>query len=286
MKRVKILYRKREVIFMNITSKILISSLSLAVLIPVCSFAATSGQEGTNKLIVKGPDGTTDKFVVQSITDNNPGPNFGLQYGFVGIGNNNPISALHAYGTTTQSTQFTSQYISSSDPVVPHVTPVNGGGGFIAMFNYPNIGTAPNYNHPLNGDRLGYFLFGAQMQDGALRNGAGISALAEGDWTNSSVPASFAFQTAPAGSVSRVERFRITSTGNIGANTSAPQATLDVNGSFRINPGNTGAVVVSKPTCSDSIRGTFWFTQGAGQAKDSLQMCASNGTTTDWVTIY
>lgn len=244
---------------------VLAAAAALIAVVPLNALAAGAGQTGTNKLIVNGPDGTTPKFVVQSVVDNNFNPV--RNYGFLGIGTSNPNIGIHVVGNNSAQTQITSQSVSLDPPGAPALL----GGGFTAMFNYNDAGTAPNYNHPRNGDRLGYFLFGAQMQDGAIRNAAGVSALAEGDWTNSSTPGSFAFQTAPSGSNSRVERFRITNSGNIGANTSTPQATLDVNGSFRINPSNTGAVVVTKPTCTDSIRGTFWFTPGSA---DALEICA------------
>jgi hypothetical protein len=255
--------------------------VSLLAMVPALS-------QAENKLIVKDGSGN-QKFVV---TDQ----------GYLGVGTSNPEKPIDVVGGAVISTQIRSRFTSDNS---------SGGGGVIVYHNRASQG--PNNYLALNGDRLGYFYFGSATttpdpNSGNLPyvlNSAGVAAYADANFTFSvdqnnlnpvrQMPSHFAFETASATSGnSRVERLRIGSksadgTTQIAINSSTPQATLDVNGSFRINPGNAlppNGTAVSKPTCSDSIRGTFWFIQGAGQAKDTLQICVSNGTSTDWVNIY
>jgi hypothetical protein len=151
----------------------------------------------------------------------------------------------------------------------------SGGGGFIAYHNNAS-GALPNA-----GDRLGYFLFGS-YDGAATRNAAGISAKAEGAWVSgSSTPAYFAFETTPSGSITRSERMRVTAVGNVGIGTTSPGQKVEVNGGIRIN------TIVGKPTCDSSARGTFWFTQGAADAKDTAEVCAKDAANVyDWRTLY
>jgi hypothetical protein len=227
---------------------------------------------GANKLIVKDSGGQVDQFVV---TDT----------GAIGSGTNLPATAIHTYGNTVLSTQIRSQSVhaTASTPGTP-VT--NEGGGFVGYFNYPSNGM------PINGDRLGYFLFGANDSTGAAKNQAGFSVYAAGDWSLTSAPTEFVFLTTPVGSTGsagRAERLRISSNGNIviGYPQTTP-ATLDfttfqkleVNGGVRLNTST------AQPSCDNAhdIRGTFWFVKGSGGA-DTLQVCASNGSTVAWRTI-
>jgi prepilin-type N-terminal cleavage/methylation domain-containing protein len=68
---------------------------------------------------------------------------------------------------------------------------------------------------------------------------------------------------------------------NVGVGTASPQQTLEVNGGVRLN---TGA---GEPTCSASQRGTLWFVEQAPGARDSLQLCYENTSSTyAWATIF
>jgi hypothetical protein len=211
-----------------------------------------------NKLIVNGTDGQTPQFVVTDM-------------GSIGVGTNNPLAAMH----------IKSAGAFPNNAIKVEGSPSNKGGGILC---YNNNGSSA----PTNGDRFGFIYFGSSY-DGTANHPAGFAANTDADWTPSSKPAYFYFSTTAIGSTTRIERARITSSGNVGINTTTPHATLDVNGSFRINPGNTlpaNAVAVSKPDCTDNNRGAFWFTQGSGTSKDSLQVCASDGSGVAWRQIY
>lgn len=225
-----------------------------------------------NKLIVNGADGVTPKFVV---TDK----------GYVGAGTNAPVVGLHVQGTGPSDAQAIVQNI---NPTVAGATPTAVGGGYVGYFNYPGNGTP--YGLPINGDRLGYFLFGSYSADGTTTyNQAGFNVYAAGDWSSISTPTEFVFLTTPVGSSGkpgRQERLRISSNGNIVIG--FPQTTpatdyttfqkLEVNGGARLN---TSAAI---PDCDNAhdIRGTIWFTKGSAGVKDALQVCASDGTTLAW----
>ncbi|PLY16314.1 MAG: hypothetical protein C0631_04065, partial [Sedimenticola sp.] len=65
----------------------------------------------------------------------------------------------------------------------------------------------------------------------------------------------------------------IDTNGNVGigtGNTTMPTQKLEVNGGIRMNP------ATAKPECTESARGTFWFTQGGTGVKDSLEVCAKD----------
>jgi hypothetical protein len=69
------------------------------------------------------------------------------------------------------------------------------------------------------------------------------------------------------------------STGALGLGI-VPTQKLDVAGAVKINSG-------AMPTCTDSMRGTMWFTPGSGTDKDSFVVCAQdNSGVSDWRTLY
>ncbi len=276
---------------------VLAGAIGLVVLAPIHASAAS-------KLIVNGPDGTTPKFVVGDsgsiLTTNAPDGTTArftvTDLGFIGLGTSTPNSAISVVKDAVIDAQINTRVIADIN---------SGGGGFTGYHNRATLGS--NNGLPLNGDRLGYFYFGSlspfldQFGKYIPLNGAGIAAKAEGDFTITydagaqtatakSMPSAFAFETAPAGSLNRIERLRITSSATVGINTNAPQATLDVSGGLRINPSYTlgvnGVDNHTKPTCTDANRGTLWFTQGAGSAKDLLEICASDGTAAGWRALY
>ena len=56
---------------------------------------------------------------------------------------------------------------------------------------------------------------------------------------------------------------------------------LEINGGLRLN------TTISRPTCSASVRGTFWVVQGGTNVKDSVSVCVKNASNTyQWATIY
>jgi N-acetylneuraminic acid mutarotase len=192
-----------------------------------------------------------------------------------------PKAVVHAQGSDTQGSQAIMQFSGTNSA---------GGGGYIAYHNNAS-GALPN-----SGDRLGYFLFGA-YDGAATRNSAGISSKAEGTWVSgSSTPAYFVFETTPSGSTARSERLRITAAGNVGIGTTSPGQKLEVNGNVKATaffgdgsqltnlPINTG---LSKPGCSSTNRGTFWYTAGDDGVKDTVEVCTKDDVNAyAWRTIW
>lgn len=239
----------------SVVLTLLATAALFAVLVPSQAPAA-------NKLLVMDSTGNNPAFVV---TDS----------GYIGVGTSAPVSPLYLIGQTTQSSQLTSHFVNAT---AYDGSPKNGGGGYIGYFNYPNNGM------PHSEDRLGYFLFGARDSDGTTsRNGAGFAAYAEADWTSASIPSYLVIQTAPSGSVGRLERVRVAGNGNVGIGTTpnAPTQKLEVvGGGFKLN-----STAGTKTCNADVHRGTIWFTQGNGSG-DVLEICGKDaGGAFSWKTI-
>jgi hypothetical protein len=82
-----------------------------------------------------------------------------------------------------------------------------------------------------NGDGLGAVAF--QGYDGVSGNGTTlITGAVDGVTGTGNVPTRLLFWTTPSGSVTPLERMRITSAGAVGIGTTSPAATLDVNGNI------------------------------------------------------
>lgn len=166
-----------------------------------------------------------------------------LGTGFLGLGDvTTPKAVFHSKGSDT----FASQLLLTREE-----TNNNAGAGFVAYHNNAN------YGMPATNDRLGYFLFGSYFEDttnkygaGAgwlwARNGAGISAKADGPWSDSSIPAYFSFETASSGSISRSERLRIGSDGVITVNNLAGTYS---GGSAYVCVNNSGQIYASESAC-------------------------------------
>ena len=235
---------------------------SVVALLPVMAQAA-------NKLIVKGTDGTTDKMVV---TDT----------GYIGVGTNAPRASINLVGAVNAAAQVQTQ---------TNLTASDAGGSFVGLHNNAG-GTLPR-----TGDRLGYFYFGS-MSGTSYRLGGGMSVYADGPWTNTSLPTAFKFETASATTSTttvspRIERMRITSSGNVGIATNVPKQALEVNGGIRINnTANSIKAITSKPACDNitgptTDSGVLWFTAGASGIKDTLEVCAKDaGNNYAWRTVY
>jgi len=229
----------------------------LASLIVVCEFAGTV--MAADKLIVMDSAGTQNKFVV---TDT----------GRVGISNASvPITdaGIYVKGST---------YPDNTIKVEG-----TGGGGFIAYTPYTAL------SFPTTGARLGFQYFGAvnsSVSPSTVLHATGFFAGAESNWTASSTPAYFAFETTPASSTTRVERMRISSNGNvgIGTGTGTPTQKLEIkDGGIRLNNG------AAQPTCDNTnapnVRGLIWFVKGGTGVADSLQICTRDGANYAWRTI-
>jgi hypothetical protein len=107
--------------------------------------------------------------------------------------------------------------------------------------------------------------------DGAAwtaQNPSLISMVAEELFTPTAHGANILFHTTAPGGILRSEKMRVTGNGNVGIGTTVPTQKLEVNGGVRIN------TATAKPACDSTVRGTFWFTQGAAGAKDAVEVCA------------
>ncbi|QVW33814.1 hypothetical protein KIP69_09370 [Geobacter sulfurreducens] len=226
---------------------------SVVALMPVMAQAA-------NKLIVKDATGTVDKMVV---TDQ----------GWIGIGTNSPSAGLHLVAPFLSTSQVRSHFKGTA-------ANANGGGGFIGLHNND---AATNGGLPRKDDRLGYLYFGSvNTQNGTIPLGSGFAARAEANWSNTSIPSYYVFETAGVGQTALSERMRLTSDGKLGVNTKTPMQQVEVNGGVRIYPVAQDATkdtatptATAKPTCSASVRGTMWFTPQAVGA-DTLDICVKD----------
>lgn len=74
---------------------------------------------------------------------------------------------------------------------------------------------------------------------------------------------------------------RIQHDGKIGIGTTSPGQRLEINGGLKLNTGT------ARPTCDATARGTFWYSQGGSGAKDTLEVCAKDGSDVySWRTLY
>lgn len=168
----------------------------------VAAFASVS--QAATRFAVQDATGTINKMVV---TDT----------GAIGVGVTVPTAGVHLKSGTFPYNIFKSEGNETSS-----------GGGFIA-YHVKSDGTLP-----LSGDRLGYVLFGS-MKDGNVLHSSGITAKADGDWTDTGIPTAVIFEASGASGLGRLERMRISSNGNIGIGTTNPLYKLQVMGSVASN---------------------------------------------------
>ena len=218
-----------------------ITKNGIALLFGAVALAATAGlAQAETRFAVQDPTGTVDQMVV---TDS----------GWIGSGVSAPGAGIHLKGTAYP-----------GNVVRAEGNEVTGGGGYVG-YNLRTDGSMPK-----NNDRLGFFLYGT-MVGVTQYHATGIVAATEGDWTSTSTPAYFSFLTTPAGSSTRVERMRLTGSGNIGIGTATPTQALEINGAVRLN------TTVARPaTCTSAQRGVVWLTQGGATTADALEVCVKD----------
>jgi len=223
------------------------SRIRIVSVVAMLAFCVSSGAAlAANKLIVKGTDGTTDKFVV---TDS----------GSVGIGTGSPVFPFNIVGGGDATASLFYMYNYGRDSAAVNDSP--------CLLFFRNNVAAVNSGLPRNGDRLGYFAFGSKI-GGVGKYSSAVVSFAEGTYSPTSNPGYLSFQTTSVNATGTTEKVRIASSGNVGIGTSAPVQKLDVNGGIRLN--STG----TKPTCVEAIRGTLWLEQGT---TDVLQICVQAG---------
>lgn len=199
------------------------------------------GVDTNNGLVVGTSGSITSSFNAQIKAD-------GSAYfaGDVGIGTTNPTASLHNSGPNAYYRQDT-----GSDAATITRFSANSTGPFFWLGKSRN-GTIGAHTIVQNGDSLGGFIF--QGSDGAvLRQAASIGVNIDGSTVDStSMPGRISFSTTPSGSISAVERVRISSDGNVGVGTSSPTVNLDVVGHIRAQSNSTAYL---------SIRGDYANTQ-------------------------
>ena len=168
--------------------------------------------------------------------------------GNVGIGTSNPgalldMQAASANGVVSHNIANTAGGNTGSAALI--VSTYGSGSSFLQMNQ--GRGTSAATTATQAGDTLGFL----QMQGygSGFKGGTAILSSADATFTSTSGPGSLLFLTTPSGSTGATERMRVSGAGNVGINTTAPVAKLDisaaVNGSgpgIRINANTrTGA---------------------------------------------
>jgi len=224
----------------------------LAIVLSVALVCSPMGAMAANKLIVKDATGVIDKMVV---TDG----------GAIGSGTNAPDAGLHVKAST---------YPANTVKIEG-----SGGGGLIVYTD----SALPTISSP----RLGYVYFGSRdssVTPAVSRHATGFYAGAGANWTSTSTPSFFAFETTAVGSTTRTERMRIDAAGNVGIGTTAPSHKLEiVNGGIRLN--NNAVQPVCDNTTAATMRGTIWFVKGTTGVADTIQVCARGAVNYAWKTV-
>jgi hypothetical protein len=178
---------------------LLVSSLFIFTIVqaqntsPYWSLAGNSGTTATSSSKL----GTTGSIPLNLTTNNLTRIRINSD-GKVGIGTNNPQQRLHV-----ESPSNIMLFVSTSP-----LSDISGSGQIGYTKHLPTAA----------GQRLGYFLFGSRGGAEHYYHGAGMVGYTQGAWSSTSWPSAIAFETTPAGSITRVERMRISATGNVGIN--------------------------------------------------------------------
>jgi len=227
---------------------------------------ALAGSAQAATMFAVQDSGANDKMVVDSS-------------GRIGIGSTVPQASIHIDGITNAT---------ASDPssqIRVHSVGLNGalnGGGILGLHN------GPAGAYPLNGDRLGYFLFGTQTASGGDLSGAGFGGFAKGNWSDVSQPTALTFETTDV-TGGRRTRMVVAPNGNlsIGWGANIANQALEVVGGVKLtslfvgNPARNPVKPLCNATDGPTSRGTFWFNNN-GAAADLLQICIFDGTNYGW----
>lgn len=171
------------------------------------------------------------------------------------------VSAGNLYGTTALFNP-----ISTTNSLMMYgIFRSNDPGPYIDLIHQRNSSGSPAVN--VSGDVIGAWRF--QGYDSAAnRVAAQIQAVADGTPTSGSMPGRLSMWTVPSGSVTLIERLRVSQDGTVSANVNAPIATTATGGFFAIptcagTPTGTPANAVGASVVFDTTNNKFWAYNGS-----------------------
>jgi hypothetical protein len=167
--------------------------------------------------------------------------------GFTGFGETSPTARVHAtYAGTVQFRGINTDTSGASS------------GGFISL--YENDGAAMS-----SGDRLGGVLIGgATDTSNSLNNSVAIVGFATETWSGSTASADLAFELTPTGTLTRSERMRLTSPGNLKVGGTAARGTTEGTHQLALFNGTAPAGTLSNGFSFYSSSGAAWVMDATG----------------------
>lgn len=227
---------------------------NILLLVALVTLVFPLSTQAANKLVVRNAADTADAAVV---TDS----------GYIGLGTSAPSSPLHA---VTLGAYTKGAIVLQHRAIDAAITPDSYAYNAPNLSFYRNNDPSLNSGFPRSGQTLGYFTFGTIQTNGFGKGAATVKSIAEGNFTDISMPSAITFMTTAVSTTTVVERMRVNSNGNVGIGTGTPTQKLEVNGGIKLN------TTTGKPVCAVAVRGTMWFTQGIAGVADTLEVCAKD----------
>ncbi len=242
--------------------------------LPVGGYDSTYLKMGGNSMASAVSVGTNDAYPLQFSTNNTTRMTIN-NTGFVGMGTTTPWTNL-SIEATDQSPGIALRNTNSTTAAHhPSLSVLNYygayAGGFPKMVLQNMNGQAGTTNPMQTNDNLGVLEFRGSFANGnGSGTGAQIYAVVDTAWSGTSAPTRLHFATA-SGGPTPVDRMVIGSNGNIGIGTSAPVATLDINGTVRL-----AKHAFPPNACDSTVDGQIALTS-------QYTTCVCKGSTTTWV---